>query len=163
MAGVFTGQRHYILFYYTRRSQKAANRKLMKYKILVVENDEDEQFFMKESFNKTALFDVLAMLGNGNELLAWMQANPSNLPDLILSDLNMPGKNGYDIITDMKENPLYAHIPVIITSTSSTKAFIDKCLAFGAADYLVKPETFIEYEPYIVKLHELIAEKELVK
>ena len=83
--------------------------------------------------------------------------------DLVISDLNMPGKNGYDVISDVKANPSYSHIPVIITSTSSTRTIIDKCLALGAADYIVKPETFVEYVPYVKKLHRLIEEKQLVK
>jgi CheY-like chemotaxis protein len=133
------------------------------YKIIIVENDEDEQFFMKESFDKVGLFEILAMLHNGDALMDWLQAHPAQLPDVVLSDLNMPGKNGYEILTEIRASPAYMHIPIIITSTSSTKAFMDKCFALGAADYLVKPETFVEYEPYVTKLHQLIAEKELVK
>src|SRR5687767_2586161 len=136
---------------------------MSKYKIIIVENDEDEQLFMTEGFNATGYFDILAVLNNGNALFEWLQAHPAQLPDVVLSDLNMPGKNGYEILTEIRATPAYMHIPVIITSTSSTKAFMDKCFALGAADYLVKPETFVEYEPYVTKLYRLIAEKELVK
>ncbi|RPD51424.1 response regulator [Paracnuella aquatica] len=136
---------------------------MTQYKIIIVENDEDEQFFMNESFRKSELFDVIVLLNNGNALMDWLQTNPGNLPDLILSDLNMPGKNGYDIIAEVKENPALAHIPVIITSTSSTKTFIDRCLALGAADYLVKPETFIDYGPYIENLHRIVHNRIAVK
>lgn len=136
---------------------------MTQYKIIIVENDEDEQFFMNESFRKSELFDVIVLLNNGNALMDWLQKNPGNLPDLILSDLNMPGKNGYDIIAEVKENPALAHIPVIITSTSSTKTFIDRCLALGAADYLVKPETFIDYGPYIENLHRIVENRIAVK
>ncbi len=136
---------------------------MKKYRIIIVENDEDEQFFMKEGFTAEGLFDIVTMVRNGDELLDWLENNKTNLPDLILSDLNMPGKNGYDIIEETKANTAYQNIPVIITSTSSTKSIIDKCLSFGAADYLVKPDTFIEYQPYVKHLHQLIEEKELVK
>src|SRR5215208_4326880 len=100
---------------------------MKKYKIIIVENDEDEQLFMKEGFDAAGLFDIIAQVANGDFLLDWLEGHPSVLPDIILSDLNMPGKNGYDIITDMKTNSAYAHIPVIITSTSSAKIIIDKC------------------------------------
>ena len=136
---------------------------MRRYKIVVVENDEDEQFFMMEGFTEANLFDVLAMVNNGDALFKWLRANSNNLPDVILSDLNMPGKNGYDIITEVKATPAYMHMPVIITSTSSTKSFIDKCLAYGAAAYLVKPETFVQYVPFVKKVHETIEEKVLVK
>lgn len=133
------------------------------YKIIVVENDEDEQLFMKEGFDSTGLFEIITMLKSGDELFDWLERNTGNQPDLILSDLNMPGKNGYDIIDEIKASPVYAAIPVVITSTSSTATIIAKCLARGAADYVVKPETFIEYIPYVERLYQRITEKQLVK
>lgn len=136
---------------------------MKKYQIIIVENDEDEQFFMKEGFDATGLFQIAAMLKSGDDLIDWLDDHPDPLPDLILSDLNMPGKNGYDIIDDIREHPVYSSIPVVITSTSSTQTIINKCLARGAADYVVKPETFIEYVPYVEGLYQRIGEKQLVK
>jgi DNA-binding NarL/FixJ family response regulator len=136
---------------------------MRKFKIIIVENDEDEQLFMKEGFDAADLFELIAQLKNGDELFEWLEFNRANLPDVILSDLNMPGKNGYDIIEDIKGNSVYEHIPVIITSTSSTNATINKCMSLGAASYLVKPDTFIQYEPFVKQLYQLIKEHELVK
>jgi CheY-like chemotaxis protein len=136
---------------------------MKKFKIIIVENDEDEQQFMKEGFDAVGLFEIVAQLKNGDELLEWLEENRTKLPDVILSDLNMPGKNGYDVIEDIKGNPSFAHVPVIITSTSSTKSTIDKCLSLGAADYLVKPETFVIYETFAKELYQVIEEKELVR
>ena len=92
-----------------------------------------------------------------------MNNHQNELPDIVLSDLNMPGKNGYEIIEAFKENPRWSHIPVVITSTSSTPTIINKCMAAGAADYVVKPDTFIEYGPYIKHFYGRIKEKNLVK
>ncbi|QJW90928.1 response regulator [Spirosoma taeanense] len=136
---------------------------MKKYRIIIVENDEDEQFFMKKGFDETGLFDILIQARNGNVLLEWLEEHRPTLPDVILSDLNMPGKNGYDILDALKEDPAYARVPVIITSTSSTPSIRDKCLNKGAADYIVKPETFIEYGPYAQQLHTRIEHKQLVK
>lgn len=135
---------------------------MRRYKLITVENDEDEQFFMKQGFDETGLFDIIAQLRNGNALAAWLEQNPSLAPDVILSDLNMPGMNGYDIIDMIKSTPALAHIPVIITSTSSARTIIDSCFARGAADYIVKPDTFIDYVPFIKTLHRTILEKQLV-
>lgn len=137
---------------------------MRKYKIVIVENDEDEQLFMKEGFDATTgLFQIIAMAKNGDELMEWLEAHPASLPDLILSDLNMPGKNGYDIIDEIRSTPEYANIPVIITSTSSTPTIMNKCLERGAADYVVKPDTFIEYVPYVERLYRRIEDRQLVK
>jgi CheY-like chemotaxis protein len=134
---------------------------MKKYTIIIVENDEDEQFFMKEGFDATGLFEIIAQVTNGDDLLDWLQDHPSVQPDLVLSDLNMPGKNGLDILDAFKSNPKWAQIPVIITSTSSTKSIIDKCYLKGAADYMVKPDTFIEYQPFVKNLHQLVVQKKL--
>ena len=136
---------------------------MRKYKIILVENDSDEQMFMKEGFDSTGLFDILAQVRNGDTLFEWLEANKATLPDVILSDLNMPGKNGYDIIEGIRNNPANAHIPVIITSTSSTPTIINKCMQMGAADYMVKPDTFVAYVPFVQQLHKNIEEKQLVK
>lgn len=136
---------------------------MKKYKIVLVENDEDEQVFMKEGFDAAGLFEIVAQVRNGDTLFEWLNENKNSLPDVILSDLNMPGKNGYDVINEIKTSPVYMHIPVVITSTSSTKTIIEKCLASGAADYVVKPETFVEYVPYVQNLYRRIEEKQLVK
>lgn len=136
---------------------------MKKYRIVIVENDEDEQLFMKEGFDAAGLFDIVAQLRNGDTLFEWLSENKHALPDVILSDLNMPGKNGYDVINEVKSIPVYSHIPVVITSTSSTRTIIDKCIALGAADYIIKPETFVEYVPYVENLYKRIEEKQLVK
>jgi len=121
-------------------------------KIILVENDEDEQFFMKEAFEKNDVFTILAFACNGNELMTILNENDDHLPDLILSDLNMPGKNGYDILKELKADQKFAHIPIIITSTSSLKPVIDNCMKLGAAKFIQKPDTFVEYDDYVKRL-----------
>jgi CheY-like chemotaxis protein len=136
---------------------------MKKYKIILVENDEDEQLFMKEGFDEAGNFEILAQVKNGDTLFEWLEDHPGKLPDIVLSDLNMPGMNGYDIIEEMKSNPVYLHIPVIITSTSSTPSIIQKCIDKGAAAYVIKPETFVEYVPYVHNLYRLIQKEQLVR
>ena len=127
-----------------------------KYKIIIVENDEDERFFMAEGFQTCSNFQVLDYASNGEELMELLHQENRILPDFILSDLNMPGKNGYDIITEIKSSPELSHIPVIITSTSSARSIIERCKDLGAFDYLVKPETFNEYDKFAVNLYNQI-------
>ena len=136
---------------------------MKKVKLIIVENDEDEQLFMREGFDQSGLFEILIQVRNGDVLFKWLDTHHEQLPDLILSDLNMPGKNGYEILSYLKCVPEYAEIPVIITSTSSTNTIINKCLDAGAADYVVKPDTFIDYLPYAIELHRLILEKNIVQ
>jgi CheY-like chemotaxis protein len=122
------------------------------YRIILVENDEDEQFFMKEAFDASGRFEILAQMSNGDELMQWLKEHPGQLPDLILSDLNMPGMNGMELLHALRADARYQRLPIIITSTSSTPSIIQKTLAAGAADYRVKPDTFVEYGPYVDQL-----------
>ncbi|RYY96380.1 MAG: response regulator [Chitinophagaceae bacterium] len=133
------------------------------YRIILVENDEDEQFFMKEAFDASGRFTVLAQVPNGEGLMEWLREHPGQMPDLILSDLNMPGMNGMELLHALRADPRYAQLPVIITSTSSTPSIIDKALAAGASAYRVKPDTFIDYGPYIGKLLQQLEEHGIVK
>ena len=135
---------------------------MKQYKIIIVENDEDEQVFVVKGFQATGLFQIVSVLNNGDELIEWMETHPQHDAEIILSDLNMPGKNGYDIIRYIRSHPRFAHLPIIITSTSSAKPIIDKCIATGASFYLTKPETFIKYESFARELHKLIGEKQFV-
>jgi CheY-like chemotaxis protein len=132
------------------------------YKIILVENDEDEQMFMRDGFLSSGLFEILDQASSGEDLIEWLTAHPGQLPDVVLSDLNMPGMNGMDILQALKSDERYRHIPIIITSTSSTPSIIRKCLEAGAVDYVVKPETFVQYAPFVSNLHKIISDKNLV-
>ncbi len=130
-----------------------------KYSLVIVENDEDEQLFMKEAFDASPHFEIVFQARNGDVLFDWLEQKAGELPDLILSDLNMPGKNGYDIIKEVGENPGWRNIPVVITSTSSTPVIMNRCLEMGAAAYLIKPDTFLDYEPFVEQLYRLLIER----
>lgn len=126
---------------------------MKQYKIVIVENDEDERFFIKQALEEFGHFYLVGEFVNGDTLFEWLEQNRQALPDIILSDLNMPGKNGYDILSFIKSEPDLAHMPVIITSTSPILAVREKCLTMGASEYMVKPEIFTDYHAYIKTLH----------
>jgi CheY-like chemotaxis protein len=119
---------------------------------MLVENDEDEQLFMREGFESTNLFNILAVANNGDEAFTAIQENEI-LPDVIVSDLNMPGKNGLDLLHDIKSDPALLHIPVIIISTSFTSTIINKCMSSGAHAFHTKPDSFVEYDTFAKKIY----------
>lgn len=123
-----------------------------KIKILIAENDEDEQFFMKDGFEGSGYFEIIGFASSGDELLALLNDKDSKLPDMILSDLNMPGKNGYDILKELRADSNFAHLPIVITSTSSIKSVVEACMKLGATRFIQKPDTFVEYESFAKEL-----------
>jgi CheY-like chemotaxis protein len=130
-----------------------------KIKIIIAENDEDEQYFMKDGFEDTGYFKIITFAGSGDELLQILYSDLQTVPDLILSDLNMPGKNGYDILKELRSDSRFSNIPIVITSTSSVKSVIDTCMQLGATRFIQKPDTFVEYADFAKQLADVIWKK----
>ena len=71
--------------------------------------------------------------------------------DLILLDWNMPEKNGFDVLVEVKSSDKFKHIPVMMVTTEGQKSSIVAAVRAGADNYLVKPFTIDELESKIVE------------
>jgi two-component system response regulator len=67
------------------------------------------------------------------------------LPDLILLDLNMPRKDGWQALVEIKAEPGLQHIPIVIPTTSADRNNADLTLKAGAKSFITKPATFDEW------------------
>ena len=74
-------------------------------------------------------------------------------PDLILLDLNMPKMDGFQLLELLKKYPTSADIPVVVLTGSTALSDIDKALALGVEDYLIKP---ISPRRLLVKINQLL-------
>lgn len=124
-----------------------------KIRMLIVEDNEDERLFMKEGFIQSGLYEIVGEAENGYDMLQLLNQPSFSLPDVIFSDLNMPGKNGYEVITDVQANEALSHIPVIILTTAPLVPYADRCINLGACAYYTKPDTFLEYKEFAEKIH----------
>jgi len=70
---------------------------------------------------------------------------------LVLLDWNMPEMSGYDVLVEIKNNPQYRHIPVMMVTTEGQKSNIVAAVKAGAANYLTKPFTSEELEEKILE------------
>lgn len=129
-----------------------------KIRMLIVEDNEDERFFIKEGFAQTGLYEITGEAENGNEMLELLAKSSSALPDVILSDLNMPGKNGYEVISDIKANASFSHIPVVILTTAPMVPFAERCKKLGACAYFTKPDTFLDYKEFAENMYDDLKE-----
>lgn len=73
---------------------------------------------------------------NGFEALRLL---PREKIDLVLTDINMPDINGLELLSFVRNNPIYQELPVIIISTEGSRKDIEKGISLGANEYLVKP------------------------
>lgn len=111
--------------------------------ILIVDDDADDREIIKDAFVKTNDLHDYVFLENGDSLLIHLEENKNNgLPALILMDLNMPGKDGRDILKQIKTSEDFLHIPIIVFTTSASNR--DKGIVYelGANCFLTKPDTF---------------------
>ncbi len=114
--------------------------------ILVVEDNEPEQEIMKEAFKEARVEHDLLMVRDGIEALEFLGGKGAFTnapePDLIILDLNMPRKKGLEVLSDIKSDPRWGHIPVLVFSNSEFSGDICKCYALGGNAYLSKPVDF---------------------
>ena len=68
-----------------------------------------------------------------------------DLPAVIMLDLNMPGMNGFDVLTALKAHDALRAVPVVILTSSNSPRDRDQCQRMGAGGYLVKPSTINEF------------------
>jgi CheY-like chemotaxis protein/MinD-like ATPase involved in chromosome partitioning or flagellar assembly len=103
-------------------------------KILIVDDDENNRIVLSDTLAGDGY--LLAEATNGEEALQAVAADP---PDLILLDIVMPVKDGFETLRQLKANPLTERIPVIMVTSLNMDSQIALCLNEGAADHITKP------------------------
>lgn len=106
-----------------------------KQKILIIEDDRFLRKVYKDKLTRVGFDFIEATNGleGTNKVI-------SEKPDLILLDLILPKKNGFDVLVDLKRNPETKNIPVIILSNLGQELDIKRGFSLGAQDYLVKTD-----------------------
>ena len=103
-------------------------------KVIVVEDD----FPIKTLITKVLEYNFeVTAFDNGMDALSYLQKG--NIPDVIISDLNTPELNGYELLVQLKTSSYFNSIPVIILSGEEGSETRIKCLEAGADDYILKP------------------------
>ena len=121
----------------------------MKTKILIIEDDQFLREFLFKKLNEEN-FEVLA----AKEGKEGVELAKKEKPDLILLDLILPKKNGYEVLEDLKKNPLTSEIPVLVLSNLGQKEEIEEAFRKGAKDYLVK--AYFSLEEIVSKIRLLL-------
>jgi DNA-binding response OmpR family regulator len=103
-------------------------------RVLSIEDDVAMGQFLKAVFTSQGFSIEVAT--DGREGLAVARREP---PDLIILDLLMPYKNGFEVLRELREDPATRSVPVIFLSSNSREEDIVKALTAGADDFVVKP------------------------
>ena len=111
--------------------------------ILLVEDNEGDVILTTEAFENAKVHTELSVVRDGKAAMDFLKKEGdyfnASMPDLMLLDLNLPRKNGYEVLQFVKNNTDLMHIPVIILSTSSSDSDVNKCYENYANCYITKP------------------------
>jgi CheY-like chemotaxis protein len=117
--------------------------------ILIAEDDENDVCLIKRAFHKARFENPLSVVRDGEEAVTYLQglepyANRENNPPpaLVLLDLKMPRKNGFEVLEWIRHQPEFNDLPVVVLTSSQESADISRAYALGANSYLVKPASF---------------------
>lgn len=126
--------------------------------IFVVDDDKEDQAILGEYFAEVGIAEKVHYFENGEAALNFLKAirDDEYLPRLIVLDLNMPILNGTQTLLQLKRDPRYRKIPVIVFSTSENENERRKCLNYGADAYMVKPMSYDEGKKIAEKFAEYI-------
>jgi CheY-like chemotaxis protein len=113
----------------------------MNKQILVVDDDEDDRFLIKSSFEAAGDGNSLSF-ADGPDGVSQYLIEVGKPPRVIIMDLKMPHKNGIQVLKDIRNNPFLNATPVIIYSSENNPEQIKACYQSGANSFIVKPSTF---------------------
>ena len=120
--------------------------------ILVVEDEEDHaRLIVKTLQSLGQLKNKIILTENGQDALDYLfkegeyKDAEHDLPMLIMLDIKMPMKNGFEVLKEIKSDKRLRNIPVVMLSTASNVADIEKALELGANDYISKPVRFEDF------------------
>jgi CheY-like chemotaxis protein len=116
--------------------------------VMVVEDDPNDQFLIEHAFRGIGVTDPIHYVGDGAEAIAYMLGEGKYAdrekyayPTFIITDLKMPGTDGFAVLEFLKSNPEWKVIPTIVLSASSDLDDIKKSYMLGASSYHIKPNT----------------------
>jgi len=111
--------------------------------ILIAEDDEDDRMLLRSAFSETPENIELVFVENGVDLIehfARIEAGiVPTLPSLLILDLNMPKKNGKEVLSELQTKDYFNAFKTVIFSTTSCESEKGKCMELGISGYFVKP------------------------
>jgi len=119
--------------------------------ILYVEDDKNDVFFLQTALEESGLAVSLQVARDGQEGIDYLagkgpfadrKAHP--LPGLVLLDLNLPIRSGFELLAWLRLQPALKHLPVVVFSSSTLPADLQRAAELGANSYAVKPVSCLE-------------------
>ncbi len=133
----------------TVKQNKIADQTAKRIEILLVEDNEGDVGLVEEVFQEAKIRNKLHVAEDGEEAMLFLRKEGKfsdvPCPDIILLDLNLPVKDGREVLKEIKEDNELRRIPVVILTTSKAEEDILKSYDLHANSYITKPVDFDQF------------------
>jgi CheY-like chemotaxis protein len=121
--------------------------------VLLVEDDPGDIVLIQEAFEHNKVRNRLHVVGDGVEAMDFLRSGPER-PDLVLLDLNLPRKDGREVLAEVKGDPELRVIPVVVLTTSKAEEDILRSYDLHANAYVTKPVDFNRFIEVVRQIDE---------
>lgn len=128
--------------------------------ILLADDDQTDCLLFKEALEELPVSAILTIVHNGEQVTKLLTKQGNKLPDVLFLDINMPRKNGFATLGEIKRNKKLEKLPVIIFSTSSEMEAVKRVYSDAAHYYICKPANFSQLKKVIYEALTLISQKD---
>jgi CheY-like chemotaxis protein len=122
------------------------NENLNVIEVLLVEDDPGDVVLIREAFEHNKVYNALRVVSDGVEAIDFLRGEGEHegapRPDLILLDLNLPRKDGREVLAEIKDDPGLRTIPIVVLTTSEAEEDIVRSYDLHANAYVTKPVDF---------------------
>jgi len=132
-------------------------------KLVLADDDEDDCLLFKEALEELPILTNLSTVNNGEQLMQLLKRIKDPIPCVLFLDLNMPRKNGFECLNEIRRNEKYKTIPIIIYSTSFDKEMVERLYKNGAQYYIRKPAEFSKIKQVIYEALLLVTQPETMR
>ncbi len=116
--------------------------------ILIADDDSDDRLFMERALRQSGYTQLIQFVEDGEELMEYLYRKGryaeqnAPWPDLLILDLNMPRKNGFQALGEIKDDVRLRRLPVVVMTTSSAEEDVLKTYNLGVNSFVTKPFNF---------------------
>ncbi|MBC3786393.1 response regulator [Spirosoma utsteinense] len=116
--------------------------------ILIADDDADDRMFLEQAMRQNGYDQGIQFVEDGEDLMEYLRRqgryNEVNAPwpNMLILDLNMPRKNGFQALSEIKDDPKLRRLPVIVMTTSSADEDVLKTYNLGVNSFVTKPFNF---------------------
>jgi two-component system response regulator len=125
--------------------------------VLLVEDNPGDVRLTREAFKDSQIVNELFVVGDGVQALEYLRGENGYAhapkPDLILLDLNLPKKDGREVLAEIKNDVRLSYIPVVVLTTSSAEQDVLRSYELAANCYVTKPIEFDQFVEVVRSIH----------